>query len=248
MRVVLPASGWLMMAKVRRRAASSDGGGHRVTSMCFAGARWAPSRRRSWTTSTSTASCACRASPTPRPAQAMLDDVIAVTRAQADGAPEPEALVLPEANLVGRDGAPEELASKVFKLHRRGVFEAFSRRADVLDRRRRPDRPAARLLPVAVHLQEPGRVGPAVAPGQLLLPVRAGPADHRRVAGRHRGHPRERLPARAARIAPRAGARARARPAPRRQLRLRRDRRPRHGRRRCPCSWTPATCCCSTAT
>ncbi len=27
-RVVLPASGWLMMAKVRRRAASSGGGGH----------------------------------------------------------------------------------------------------------------------------------------------------------------------------------------------------------------------------
>ena len=65
---------------------------------------------------------------------AMLADVVAVTRAQADGRPEPHALVLPEANLVGRDGAPEELASKVFKLHRRGVFEAFSRRDDVLDR------------------------------------------------------------------------------------------------------------------
>jgi phytanoyl-CoA hydroxylase len=66
--------------------------------------------------------------------QAMLDDVIAVTRAQANGTPEPEALVLPEANLVGRDGSPEDLASKVFKLHRRGVFEAFSRRDDVIDR------------------------------------------------------------------------------------------------------------------
>ena len=69
-----------------------------------------------------------------RTCQAMLDDVIAVTRAQAEGRPEPEALVLPEANLVGRGGAPEELASKVFKLHRRGVFEAFARRDDVLDR------------------------------------------------------------------------------------------------------------------
>ena len=65
---------------------------------------------------------------------AMLADVVAVTRAQADGRPEPDALVLPEANLVGRDGSPEELAAKVFKLHRRGVFEAFARRDDVLDR------------------------------------------------------------------------------------------------------------------
>ena len=66
--------------------------------------------------------------------EAMLDDVVTVTRAQADGTPEPEALVLPEANLVGRDGSPEELASKVFKLHRRGGFEEFARRDDVLDR------------------------------------------------------------------------------------------------------------------
>ena len=70
----------------------------------------------------------------PATCEAMLADVVAVTRAQADGTPEPDALVLPEANLVGRDGPPEELASKVFKLHRRGVFETFSRRADVLDR------------------------------------------------------------------------------------------------------------------
>jgi phytanoyl-CoA hydroxylase len=64
---------------------------------------------------------------------AMLDDVVAVTRAQAAGAPEPDALVLPEANLVGRDGRPEELASKVFRLHRRGVFEAFARSDAVAD-------------------------------------------------------------------------------------------------------------------
>jgi ectoine hydroxylase-related dioxygenase (phytanoyl-CoA dioxygenase family) len=70
----------------------------------------------------------------PATCEAMLADVVAVTRAQAEGTPEPDALVLPEANLVGRDGLPEELASKVFKLHRRGVFETFSRREDVLDR------------------------------------------------------------------------------------------------------------------
>ena len=65
--------------------------------------------------------------------EAMLQDVIEVTRAQAAGSPEPEALVLPEANLAGGKGNPEDLASKVFKLHRRGVFEAFSRRDDVLE-------------------------------------------------------------------------------------------------------------------
>ncbi len=70
---------------------------------------------------------------------AMLADVVAVTRAQAAGAPEPDALVLPEANLVGRDGAPEELASKVFRLHRRGVFEAFARSVHEHVPDRRPD-------------------------------------------------------------------------------------------------------------
>ena len=64
---------------------------------------------------------------------AMLDDVVEVTRAQAAGAPEPDALVLPEANLVGRDGRPEQLASKVFRLHRRDVFGAFARSDAVTD-------------------------------------------------------------------------------------------------------------------
>lgn len=64
---------------------------------------------------------------------AMLDDVVAVTRAQAAGAPEPDVLVLPEANLVGRDGRPEQLASKVFRLHRRDVFGAFARSHAVTD-------------------------------------------------------------------------------------------------------------------
>lgn len=69
----------------------------------------------------------------PSTCAAMLDDVIAITRAQAAGDPEPEALVLPEANLVGGDGRPEDLASKVFRLHRRGVFEAFARSEAVTD-------------------------------------------------------------------------------------------------------------------
>jgi len=65
--------------------------------------------------------------------ESMLDDVIAVTRAQAAGEPQPDALVLPEANLVGRDGSPEDLASKVFKLHRLGTFATFAGTAEVTD-------------------------------------------------------------------------------------------------------------------
>ena len=113
------------------------------------------------------------------------------------------------------------------------------RRVRALGRRHgprgRPDRARSRLLPLAVHLQEPGRMGTAVAPGQLLLPVRARAAGDRRLARRDGGDARERLPARAARVAPRAGPPPRARSPAGRQLRLRRDRGPRHERRRSPC-------------
>ena len=97
---------------------------------------------------------------------------------------------------------------------------------------RRVDRARHRRLPVAVHLQDVGRLGPALAPGLLLFPLRAGPARGGRLAGRDRGHAGQRMPARAARLADRAGAHARPRPPARRQLRLLRDRRPRHGARR----------------
>ena len=180
--------------------------------------------------------------------EAMLDDVIAVTRAQADGTPGARGARAPggEPRRPGRSarGAGVEGVQAAPPRRVRGLL-APRRRARP---RGRPRRAAARLLPLAVHLQEPRRVGSAVAPGQLVLPVRAGPTDHRRLARRHPGHPRERLPPRAAGIPPRAGARARARPAARRELRLRRDRRPRHGRGRSRCSWIRATCCCSTAT
>jgi hypothetical protein len=55
----------------------------------------------------------------------MLDRVVEVTRARADGTATPGSavgLVLPEANLAGRTGRPEELAAKVFSLHRDEVF------------------------------------------------------------------------------------------------------------------------------
>jgi len=42
-------------------------------------------------------------------------------------------IVLPEANLAGRAAQPEELVSKVFKLHRDSVFGDFARSEPVLD-------------------------------------------------------------------------------------------------------------------
>jgi ectoine hydroxylase-related dioxygenase (phytanoyl-CoA dioxygenase family) len=63
---------------------------------------------------------------------AMLARVVEIARERADGANGPE-LVLPEANLVGRAGLPEELVSKVFKLHRDTVFADFARSRVVTD-------------------------------------------------------------------------------------------------------------------
>ena len=59
----------------------------------------------------------------------MLERVIAIARAGGDGT----ALVLPEANLAGRTGQPEELVSKIFKLHRDSVFADFARSPNVTD-------------------------------------------------------------------------------------------------------------------
>lgn len=65
----------------------------------------------------------------------MLDRVVEITRARAAGGPTlagdggrraRAGLVLPESNLAGRPGRPEELASKVFTLHRDEVFGGFA--------------------------------------------------------------------------------------------------------------------------
>jgi phytanoyl-CoA hydroxylase len=63
----------------------------------------------------------------------MLAEVIAIARAQAAGDDVQPALVLPEANLADRAGRPEELASKIFKLHRLGPFATFAGDAAVTD-------------------------------------------------------------------------------------------------------------------
>ncbi|MGH9212098.1 MAG: phytanoyl-CoA dioxygenase family protein [Acidimicrobiales bacterium] len=58
--------------------------------------------------------------------QRMLDRVIQIARAHADGEPGTPGFVLPEANLSGRSGAPEQLVSKIFRLHRDRVFADFA--------------------------------------------------------------------------------------------------------------------------
>jgi ectoine hydroxylase-related dioxygenase (phytanoyl-CoA dioxygenase family) len=64
----------------------------------------------------------------------MLARVVEIARERAAGGPAgATGWVLPEANLAGRDGLPEELVSKVFKLHRDSVFEEFAHDPAVTD-------------------------------------------------------------------------------------------------------------------
>ena len=58
----------------------------------------------------------------------MLQRVIEIARGE-----DATGIVLPEANLVGHDGRPEELVSKIFKLHRHGVFADFASSRAVTD-------------------------------------------------------------------------------------------------------------------
>lgn len=62
----------------------------------------------------------------------MLDRVVEITHAHAGGGKAP-GFVLPEANLAGRDGNPEDLASKVFRLHRDTVFAEFAHSRPLTD-------------------------------------------------------------------------------------------------------------------
>lgn len=62
----------------------------------------------------------------------MLERVVQISRERAQGI-DGAGLVLPEANLVGQDGEPERLVSKIFKLHRDSVFEEFAHAPEVTD-------------------------------------------------------------------------------------------------------------------
>jgi phytanoyl-CoA hydroxylase len=63
----------------------------------------------------------------------MLERVVEIARERAIGLGDGPSIVLPEANLIGRDGLPEQLVSKVFKLHRDSVFDVFARSTAVTD-------------------------------------------------------------------------------------------------------------------
>jgi ectoine hydroxylase-related dioxygenase (phytanoyl-CoA dioxygenase family) len=69
----------------------------------------------------------------PEVCDAMLARVIALARRAAAGDDIAPAFVMPESNLRGADGAPEDLVSKIFRLHRDRVFRDFATRADLLD-------------------------------------------------------------------------------------------------------------------
>lgn len=64
--------------------------------------------------------------------QAMLDRVIAISEAHAAG-DRSAGWLLPEANLAGRQGRPEELVAKIFKLHRDSVFHDWITSDAVVD-------------------------------------------------------------------------------------------------------------------
>jgi ectoine hydroxylase-related dioxygenase (phytanoyl-CoA dioxygenase family) len=62
----------------------------------------------------------------PEVCERMLERVVALARAHAGGDRDAPGLVLPEANLAGSGGNLEDLVSKIFRLHRDGVFAAFA--------------------------------------------------------------------------------------------------------------------------
>lgn len=64
---------------------------------------------------------------------AMLDDVVGLARAAAGTWEAEGTLVMPEANLAGVGGRPEQTTSKIFRLHRRPAFAEFIRAAEVVD-------------------------------------------------------------------------------------------------------------------
>lgn len=68
----------------------------------------------------------------PATGRAMLERVIAVSAAQAAG-DRSVGWVLPEANLAGTEGRPEQLVAKIFKLHRDGVFNEWITSTPVTD-------------------------------------------------------------------------------------------------------------------
>ena len=65
--------------------------------------------------------------------RSMLDEVVAICRAWAAGERVSPAYILPEPGIDPEGAQPEDLVSKVFRLHRLGAFAQFVCRPDVLD-------------------------------------------------------------------------------------------------------------------
>src|SRR4051812_13192684 len=71
----------------------------------------------------------------PAVCEAMLERVVEIARRFAAGERVDPAYITPEQNLAseGRRGDPEELVSKIFRLHRDPVFHEFATSAAVID-------------------------------------------------------------------------------------------------------------------
>ena len=161
----------------------------------------------------------------------MLERVVEIARLQASGAHDVPGLLLPEANLRGRAGEPEELVSKIFKLHRDSVFAEFAASRDVTDLLVDLIGPSLDCFLSQFIFKNPGAwgqpwhqdgfyfpfeprrpiVGVWLAVSEATLEngcLRVLPGSHHEAIHEH--------------VADRR---------PERELRLRRDRRPRHGRR-----------------
>lgn len=69
----------------------------------------------------------------PAVGQAMLDEVVGLARAARGTIIAEGSFVIPEGNLADRDGEPEELTAKVFRLHRRPTFRDFLEREPVTE-------------------------------------------------------------------------------------------------------------------
>jgi phytanoyl-CoA hydroxylase len=70
----------------------------------------------------------------PAVCERMLGRVVEVARRHAAGDPDAPGLVMPEANLTGMGGKPEDLVSKIFRLHRDSVFAEFAAAPALTDR------------------------------------------------------------------------------------------------------------------
>ena len=83
--------------------------------------------------------------------------------------------LVPESNKAGLAVAhPEDAMSKIFKLHRDGVFADFAHSAAVVDTVSALIAPDIDVFLSQFIFKTPGRLGAAVAPGLLLLPLRSG--------------------------------------------------------------------------